>query len=102
MSANPLPPSPWRVERHKPISNVGRYSKPFFTIRDRQGCYVAAVDPFEGDEPRHQEVANLLAAAPDLLEVAKELAHASILTIDIVRRLKAAVRKAEGMDAPIA
>jgi len=96
-ASGPFSRTPWRVERHEPISDVGKYSKPFFTVRDHQGRYVAAVDPFEVDELQNQGVANLIAAAPELLEVAKQLASDMLLSVDLARAARKAVAKAEGI-----
>ena len=89
-------PGPWRIS----IKPAGRGSIPFI---EAKGEDQAIAQIFGGDRTAEERAANanLIAAAPDLLMWAKDLAdrwsdEIDVDTADTVRMLRKAIARAEG------
>lgn len=107
MSAATHTPGPWKVHDRRPI-------RACIHVSDQRGydiasCYTAPSDNSDPDaegiyrnDPERMANASLIAAAPDLLAVVRELEESAgywseyDVPLGIVDRIRAAIAKAEG------
>ncbi len=77
-------PGPWEAHFHDPFDPA----KPFYTIRDRRNCYVALVDQLDAatyQDGQQEANARLIAAAPEMYEVLREIE-------DVLRKMMQTMR----------